>query len=139
MDAIATTLELALAPTQLAPSRARAAISQWLGEQHDDDLLAEIALLLVSELVTNCVRHARISGEEPLRLRGSLAGATLRIELWDNGTEGTVAPRPRHRPGSAGGYGLDLVARLSSAWGVERDADGTVVWLELPATARATT
>jgi anti-sigma regulatory factor (Ser/Thr protein kinase) len=135
MGAIAVSLELLLAPTHLAPSRARAAISQWLAQEHDDELLEEITLLLVSELVTNCVRHARISGEQPLRLHGSLSAATLRIELWDGGVEGTVAPRARQRPGPAGGYGLDLVARLSSAWGVERDAHGTTVWLELPALA----
>jgi anti-sigma regulatory factor (Ser/Thr protein kinase) len=135
MDGIAATLELLLAPTRMAPSRARAAITRWLAQEHDDDVIAEITLLLVSELVTNCVRHARISGGEPLRLRGSLSAAGLRIELWDSGTEGTVAPRSRHRPGHAGGYGLDLVARLSSAWGVERDAHGTMVWLELPAVA----
>ena len=80
-DSIAATLELLLAPTRMAPSRARAAIARWLAQEYDDDGLEEIALLLVSELVTNCVRHARISGAEPLRLNGVLGAATLRIEL----------------------------------------------------------
>jgi anti-sigma regulatory factor (Ser/Thr protein kinase) len=124
-------LELLLAPTVAAPARARAALTAWLDQEpHDADLI-EIALLLVSELVTNCVRHARITAQEPLRLSASLRTTTLRLELWDNGTDGSVTRRTPQRDHADGGYGLDLVAQLSSTWGVERDTHGTTVWLEL--------
>lgn len=93
--------------------------------------------MLVTELVTNCVRHALIAADDPLRLRGRLSAATLRLEVWDSGTEGTVARRSGERDGDIGGYGLELVDRLSSAWGVERDAEGTLVWLELTPVADA--
>jgi anti-sigma regulatory factor (Ser/Thr protein kinase) len=126
---ILPTLELSLAPTVAAPARARAALTAWLGQEpHDADLI-EIALLLVSELVTNSVRHARISDDEPLRLNASLRATTLRLELWDNGTDGSVTRRAVER--EHGGFGLHLIARLCSTWGVERDAHGTTVWLEL--------
>ena len=129
-------LQLSLAPTVTAPARARAAVTAWLGKQSRDDVLVEIAVLLVSELVTNSVRHARLSDGEPLRLSASLRGATLYLELWDNGTGGSVTRRaPDPRDEAAGGFGLSLVAQLSEDWGVERDSDGTTVWLELPARA----
>jgi anti-sigma regulatory factor (Ser/Thr protein kinase) len=125
-------LEFSVVPTPSAPGLARAAVSDWLGRERDDEPLTENALLLVSELVTNCLRHAVLATEEPLRLSGSLSAATLRLELWDSGTVGTVAPRTRERDDDFGGYGLELVALLSSAWGVERDGQGTTVWLHLP-------
>lgn len=88
--------------------------------------------------MTNSVRHARIDDENPLRLRGWLNTTTLHLELWDGGTQGTITRRPSRRDDNIGGFGLDLVARLSRAWGVDRDARGTTVWLEL-ATATDTT
>jgi serine/threonine-protein kinase RsbW len=131
-EPIAALMELSLTPTVAAPARARAAVTAWLGQESQDAVLTEMALLLVSELVTNCVRHARVTDDEPLRLDASLSTTTLRLELWDNGTDGTVARRPPGRDGDAGGFGLDFVARLSSGWGIDRDAAGTTVWLELP-------
>jgi serine/threonine-protein kinase RsbW len=91
------------------------------------------ARLLVSELVTNCIRHAQITPDQPLRLTASLRAATLRLELHDGGTAGTVAWRTPQLHDDAGGFGLDLVAQLAGAWGVERDDRGTTVWLELAA------
>jgi anti-sigma regulatory factor (Ser/Thr protein kinase) len=129
---IAAVMELSLAPTAAAPARARAAVTDWLGGHSRDDVLVEIALLLVSELVTNSIRHAQLEAETTLHLNASLGETTLRIELWDDGTGGTVARRAPRRDDDGGGYGLDLVERLSSGWGVDRDADGTTVWLELP-------
>jgi anti-sigma regulatory factor (Ser/Thr protein kinase) len=128
---IDATLELSLAATTAAPATARAAVSVWLAEAPRDGLPVDAALLLVSELVTNSVRHAHIEAEQPLRLRGWLRETTLCLELWDGGTEGTVTPRSPRRDDDIGGFGLDLVARLSRAWGVDRNALGTTVWLEL--------
>jgi anti-sigma regulatory factor (Ser/Thr protein kinase) len=131
---IAAILALWLAPTLAAPTRARAAVSAWLEQEPRDAWLMDITALLVSELVTNCVRHAQLVGDEPLGLRASLRDATLRLEVWDSGTDGTVARQARRRADvdASGGFGLELVARLSAAWGVERDTRGTTVWLELP-------
>ena len=130
-DCIAASLELPLAPTVDAPAQARCAVIDWLAQEHRDGVFVELALLLVSELVTNSVRHARVADGEPLRLEASLRTTTLRLELWDNGTDGTVARRTPSPGDDAGGFGLDIVARLSSGWGVERDAHGTTVWFEL--------
>jgi anti-sigma regulatory factor (Ser/Thr protein kinase) len=124
-------LELSLAATATAPARARAAVSDWL-VLHGRDGVLEVALLLVSELVTNAVRHAAISAHESLRLHGWLRDSVIRLAVWDGGTEGAVARRDRGPDHPDGGFGLELVDRLSAAWGVERDKLGTMVWLELP-------
>jgi hypothetical protein len=85
------------------------------------------------------LRPARAdTADDPLRLTASLDTTTLRLQLRDNGTGGTVARRTPQRDEDAGGFGLDLVARLSSAWGSARDAQGTTVWLELPMPADVT-
>jgi anti-sigma regulatory factor (Ser/Thr protein kinase) len=137
-DLIAVDLELMLAPTPVAPARARAALGGWLAEHRSGEALIEVAVLLVSELVTNAVRHAAIAAGDHVRLHARTGDGVLRLEVRDGGTAGTVARRAREREDRIGGYGLELVDRLSSAWGVERDGRGTTVWLELPAGARAT-
>ena len=77
---------------------------------------------------------SRLTIDQPLRLTASLRAATLRVEVRDEGTRGTVTRRSPD-PRSTAGFGLDLVDQLSRAWGVERDPDGTTVWLELAADA----
>ncbi len=129
---IAAPLEIPLAPSADAPARARAELTAWLEQDAAPATLIHDARLLVSELVTNCVRHAHISQKQPLRLTASLRAATVRLEVHDDEIDGTVARRPPRRD-RAGGFGLDLVAQLSSTWGVERDTYGTTVWVELAA------
>jgi len=130
---IPETLDLTLAPTTAAPGGARAELGAWLVDEHADAALIDVSLLLVSELVTNSVRHATTAAGELMHLTASLQAPTLRIELSDSGVDGAVSRRPPSLDDGAGGFGLDLVAALSSAWGVERSPQGTTVWLELPA------
>ena len=131
-------LELSLAPTTAAPGLARAAVCDWLEQRTRDGLTNDTVRLLVSEMVSNCVQHAHVEPEQPLRLRGWMRETMLRLELWDAGTDGTVAPRPPRLDDGVGGFGLYLVALLSSDWGVDRNAHGTTVWLELPTAPHAT-
>ena len=53
---------------------------------------------------------------------------TLRIGVADRST---LAPVPR-RPDVDGGFGLELVYRLSQRWGIDPAGDGKVVWVEYP-------
>ena len=123
--------KVALASSPDAPAQARAELTAWLRQVPLDDTLIDDARLLVSELVTNSFRHARIAPDQPLRLTMSLRAARLRLELHDAGTDGEVERRPPRVDDRAGGFGLDFIARISSAWGVDRNAHGTTVWLEL--------
>jgi anti-sigma regulatory factor (Ser/Thr protein kinase) len=85
-----------------------------------------IAELLVSELVTNAVLHARTQ----IRLRIDLTETTARFEVSDDDA-GLPAVR---RPGrdAVTGRGLLLVDRMSARWGVDAAPPGKVVWFELP-------
>jgi anti-sigma regulatory factor (Ser/Thr protein kinase) len=112
---------------------ARGAVGDWLPQGSLDAPVGDDVRLLVTELVSNAVRHACIEGAQPVRLRAWLRETMLRIEVWDAGADGVIAPgTPRlSDEGSTGGFGLNLVALLSHDWGVDRDAHGTTVWLEL--------
>lgn len=87
--------------------------------------------LLVSEVVTNAVRHGGLGPDATIRLRLVRKAGRLRVEVADPGRGFT--PRPRDpditRPG---GWGLYLVEQLADRWGVETKGR-TLVWFELAA------
>ena len=85
------------------------------------------ARLLVSELVTNSVRHAGLAADGVVHISADVTGGILRLEVDDAGTAGRVAARP---PSPEGGFGLHLVEALAHRWGVTREGC-TRVWVEL--------
>ena len=86
--------------------------------------VADPAVLLVSELVTNAVRHA--PGQVELVLECS--AVVLRAAVHD-GTRDLPQAR-RADPSDEGGRGLALVAALATRWGVLHDEPGKQVWFE---------
>ncbi|MET9056940.1 SpoIIE family protein phosphatase [Streptomyces antibioticus] len=79
--------------------------------------------LIVSELVTNAIRH----GEPPIRLR-LIHDRTLIVEVTD---ASSTAPHMRRARGyDEGGRGLLLVAQLSRRWGTRPHAKGKTIWAE---------
>jgi anti-sigma regulatory factor (Ser/Thr protein kinase) len=91
--------------------------------------------LLVSELVTNAVRHANLSARDRIRLVVDLAGDALRVEVHDPGG-GFVPIVPEPDPGRPSGWGLYLVSELSDRWGVNSEG-ATLVWFEFDRPAAA--
>ncbi|HEX3317532.1 MAG TPA: ATP-binding protein [Solirubrobacteraceae bacterium] len=87
--------------------------------------------LLVSELVTNGVRHGGAGEGDVLELTVLRNGSRLRVVVTDAGPGFEGRARPRERADEAGGWGLFLVERLADRWGVERDGAATAVWFEL--------
>jgi anti-sigma regulatory factor (Ser/Thr protein kinase) len=87
----------------------------------------DIAVLLVSELVTNSVRHAGQPAGAPVHIRAAPVERGVRVEVEDQG-HGPV--RRRSSGDDDGGFGLCLVERLAERWGVDH-AGGTCVWFEL--------
>ncbi len=85
----------------------------------------DAARLLVSEIVTNVIRHTP-TGEGELRLL--LGEQTLRVEVEDRGPGIPSSPLPPD-PELGGRFGLNLVERLADAWGVR---NGNCIWFELP-------
>jgi anti-sigma regulatory factor (Ser/Thr protein kinase) len=77
------------------------------------------ARLLVSELVANSMRHARLGPDDTIRVTAQIAGGTLRIDVIDGGGGDTrpVAGGIRPRPAGESGWGLYLVETLATRWG----------------------
>jgi anti-sigma regulatory factor (Ser/Thr protein kinase) len=91
--------------------------------------LFEDMRLLVSELVTNSVRHAVAATESTVMLEVSVREDLVRCCVSDTGPGFEPAERtPEDDPAS--GWGLFLVEQLSDRWGVDLNA-GTSVWFEI--------
>lgn len=92
-----------------------------------DRELTETALLLVSELATNAIRH----GAPPVRLSLRLDADRLRVEVTDGSP--TLPRLARPGPDQAGGRGLQIVQQLAARWGAQasRRQLGKTVWFEL--------
>ena len=84
----------------------------------------EYAVLLVSELVTNAMRH----GGAPIRLVADITASGLRVEVYDGNSDAFPAIRDI-RPDAPGGRGLRLVDALADRWGTERGGRGRQVCL----------
>jgi anti-sigma regulatory factor (Ser/Thr protein kinase) len=114
-----------------APGIARRVVAQRLAD-HVAPSVLETALLLVSELVSNSVRHSGVPEGADLVLRVGLWSDGCRLEVEDPGRDGVIAPGPQDLL-RGGGMGLHLVQTLSERWGVVRAAEGpTCVWVQLP-------
>ncbi|HET6815752.1 MAG TPA: GAF domain-containing protein [Mycobacteriales bacterium] len=109
-----------------SPSRARAVVSDVLHRWHLSEL-EDAATLLVSELVTNGVRHAG-TGMRLVLTRQS--PTQVRVAVTDKAPAAEVRPRDSDS-GAEGGRGLFLVEHLSSGWGSVSDGAGKTVWFEL--------
>jgi anti-sigma regulatory factor (Ser/Thr protein kinase) len=116
--------------SQLPKQPGAAAIARRVLDEFDgriDPAKLETARLLVTEVVTNAVRHVQREG--PIDLCLALSEDALRVEVVDPG-EGFV---PRRRgPDSPldGNWGLHFLEVLSDRWGIESD-ERTRVWFEL--------
>jgi anti-sigma regulatory factor (Ser/Thr protein kinase) len=87
------------------------------------------AMLLTSELVTNAVRHAGHTSDDPIELTVFVDSEVLRVSVRDQGPGFDPSEVPVRS--DEGGWGLNLVRRLSSRWGVTHVDDGTDVWFEI--------
>ncbi|MGW7691842.1 SpoIIE family protein phosphatase [Streptomyces asiaticus] len=101
---------------------ARSLAMRQLAEWGLDDLMTTTELI-VSELVTNAIRH----GTGPIRLR-LIRHDVLICEVTDTSN---TSPRLRHaRTTDEGGRGLFLVAQLTRRWGTRYTEGGKLIWAE---------
>jgi anti-sigma regulatory factor (Ser/Thr protein kinase) len=120
-------IEHELAVTPEAAAEARHALDD-MGHAVPDAKLRDVRLL-VSELVTNAVRHANLAPGDVILLVFEIADHAFRVEVHDPGG-GFVPTAPAPDPTRPSGWGLYLVAELADRWGVDSD-DTTLVWFEL--------
>ncbi|MFF5342502.1 SpoIIE family protein phosphatase [Streptomyces althioticus] len=114
-----------LPPDPAVVADARRTAQDQLSRWGLDEELKFTTELLVSELVTNAIRHA--SGRVRLRL---IRERTLVCEVLDGGAS---APHLRHpRAMDEGGRGLLLVSQLAERWGTRFVPDGKIIWAEQP-------
>ena len=120
---MARTVKLASRPASVRTARLFTA--GVLGEAGVEASVVELAVLLVSELVTNAVVHAR-SG---VRATVHVDAHWVRVEVEDQGPgRPLVRPFTRDQPN---GRGLGVVETLATDWGTERRAQCKVVWFEI--------
>jgi anti-sigma regulatory factor (Ser/Thr protein kinase) len=126
-------MALTLDATADAPAAARHAVTRALA--HWDADRREAALLAVSELVTNAVRHGSRGPADRVGVRIRRRGRATRIEVIDESAGDAVVATAARTPGEQprSGWGLPIVAELTDRWGVERDGSRTCVWCELDA------
>jgi anti-sigma regulatory factor (Ser/Thr protein kinase) len=120
---VAQELEITLDSQPESVAQARRVTTEVIDDLDEQTL--EDVRLIVSELVTNAVKHGP-EGRVKLRLRRE--GNTIRGEVQDEGTS-PFGLRRKVRLGPDGGLGLRLVDSLSDRWGVE--AGTARVWFEL--------
>jgi anti-sigma regulatory factor (Ser/Thr protein kinase) len=109
-----------------SPASARRFCSEQLARWGISDDTTQTVQLVVSELVTNAVCHARTQAELTLRITDDC----LRIEVSDK-SDVTVEDE-RRRGDAPGGWGIPIVEALTERWGVVPNAmTGKTVWAEL--------
>ena len=118
-----------------AAGAARGAVRELRGELGQERL--ETLALLVSEVVTNAVRHSTAASDAGVELELATRPDAVRAEVIDHGTGfDPEHSDPRKDPG---GWGLFLLDELADSWGVERDKSdsSTRVWFELVGFSRS--
>ena len=117
-----STIELPPEPT--SPGAARRFVTDDLAGH--DGAPTDVAALLVSELVTNAVVHART----PIVVTVTATNGLVRVGVRDGSP--TLPALRRFDRDAAAGRGLQLVERLASRWGIDVNDASKTVWFEVP-------
>jgi anti-sigma regulatory factor (Ser/Thr protein kinase) len=107
-----------------APTAARHFVADVLNRSGHSRTLLEDAKLVVTELATNAVLHAR----SPFSVEIRPHGAAVRIAVQDGSH---ARPTVRDNGMAASGRGLRLIDAIATSWGVEIAHEGKIVWAEL--------
>jgi anti-sigma regulatory factor (Ser/Thr protein kinase) len=122
---VSTSITVRARPSAVSEARRRV-VGLLRGHRRD---VVHVVELLVSELVSNSVRHAGLGDPDSIRIDVGPSDHMVRVSVCDPGPGFAVAqPAPR-RDGS-GGYGLYVLDRLADRWGVTVGPP-TCVWFEI--------
>ena len=114
------------AHTYKAESRSVAEARHYLAHELDGVAINhDAAQLLVSELATNAIEHARSS----FNVEVEVMARGVRVEVIDDAPE--YVPAISERPSMRGGFGLRLVDALAQRWGIDAFETHKAVWFEL--------
>ena len=105
-------------------------VSELMSFGVSDDVCQD-AMLVISELVSNAVKHAAPLPGGEVQVRCSISEDFLHIEITDGGA--VTRPNPAVATVFAlGGRGLDIVRTISREWGVSAEGDSVTVWADVP-------
>jgi len=119
-------LDLPARPESVALARAGATELEV-----EDEACRQALLIVVSELVTNAIRHGGLGADEYLTLCVTRLRDRIRVEVIDRGAGFDRQCATAIEPSVHGGFGLRIVTELSERWGVI-PGEGAV-WAEVPA------
>ena len=125
---MAAKIDMGLTPDPEAVLEARHALDGFADLLPPEKL--EDVRLVVSELVTNSVRHGGLSGEDRIRLSVKASDKSVRGKVCDPGPGFRMPSKLGPRPDLSGGWGLPIVDKISDRWGVECGS-GACVWFEM--------
>lgn len=91
--------------------------------------------IVISELVSNAIRHARPLADGSLRVHWKVKGGVVEVEVTDGGGDTTPRPAPR-TVWAPSGRGLRIVRSLAHEWGAAQDRYGHTVWASLGGPSR---
>jgi anti-sigma regulatory factor (Ser/Thr protein kinase) len=123
---VVSSLHLELKPGAQAAGEGRHALDPLDGAINSDQL--EVLRLLVTELVSNSVRHSHSDGW--ISLDVEIFSNSVRVLVTDRGPGFEPVADPQPHQDRPGGWGLCLVNTLSDRWGVQRNGR-TSVWFEM--------
>ncbi len=88
--------------------------------------------LIVSELVSNAVRHSGCAADDLIEVEASRRDEVLRLAVTDRGCLMALPRIRQHQSAGSGGLSLLIVDELASGWGTLRTPEGCcLVWAEL--------
>lgn len=129
----ARTVRVAALATSVA--QVRQALVDDLESRQVPTAVIDEAEIVVSELVSNAIRHARPLSDGNLRVHWKVKGGVVEVEVTDGGGDSTPRPAPR-TIWAPSGRGLRIVRSLAHEWGVTEDRSGSTVWASLGGPSR---
>jgi anti-sigma regulatory factor (Ser/Thr protein kinase) len=128
---VATMASVLLPHTLTSVRSARRRIADDLSRRGVPQPIVEDCMLVVSEFLSNALRHARPLGSGKVLLAWGVRDRVVDIQVADGG--GPTRPYLQAPSlSSLGGRGLSIVNTITEAWGVRQEAEGTTVWATLP-------
>jgi anti-sigma regulatory factor (Ser/Thr protein kinase) len=128
----AGTVLLPWAPASVAVARRRLAAD--LSAAGIFEAAVGDAVLVVSELLSNAIRHARPLPGASVQVAWALADEAIEVAVSDGGAATTPA-RTHASVSALGGRGIGIVEYVASRWGIRSDDSGQTVWAVLAAPA----
>ena len=128
----AGTVLLPWAPASVAVARRRLAAD--LSAAGIFETAVGDAVLVVSELLSNAIRHARPLPGANVQVAWALGDDAIEVAVSDGGAATTPA-RTHASVSALGGRGLDIVEYVARRWGIRADDSGQTVWAVLAADA----